>query len=312
MVDPFYTRRILALRQFSLFASAEVGELAMLADAVAEVSFRAGTVVAEAGRRVAALHLILAGRIDTDGRGVAAAGSGPGGGAAEVRSIATTSWGPRQIFGTLEVLARRELATRAIAARDTRALQLQAGDVTEVLDENFGVLRATVQELAAHVLARARRRRSAPGASIDGSIGLVDRLVLLRHQPVFEAARIDALASLAHAAEELRLPPGSVVARAGELATGIVLIGDGALHARRADLTTRTLGPGDAIGALETLAEVGHVETVEATTPVRALKLAGSAIYDVLEDHTDLGLSMIGSFAATLYDAGLEPAPAAG
>jgi hypothetical protein len=36
---------------------------------------------------------------------------------------------------------------------------------------------------------------------------------------------------------------------------------------------------------------------------VRALRTTGPAILDVLEDHTDVGLAMIASFAGALLDA---------
>jgi CRP-like cAMP-binding protein len=60
------------------------------------------------------------------------------------------------------------------------------------------------------------------------------------------------------------------------------------------------LGPGHTIGALETLAERPYRATIDAATPVRALESSANAIFDVLEDHTDLGMAMLASFAATL------------
>src|SRR5438477_2258627 len=60
---PFALRRMLALRQFAALRDADLAELALLAENVTEVRLPAGTVIATAGHRLAALHLILTGEI---------------------------------------------------------------------------------------------------------------------------------------------------------------------------------------------------------------------------------------------------------
>ena len=63
------------------------------------------------------------------------------------------------------------------------------------------------------------------------------------------------------------------------------------------------LGPGSAVGLREGLANVRHAAAVEVVAPVRALEVTSSCIFDVLEDHTELGLSVIESLSAALLDA---------
>ncbi|HEU0034541.1 MAG TPA: cyclic nucleotide-binding domain-containing protein [Kofleriaceae bacterium] len=286
---PSTLRRLLVLQQFSAFAGAELAELAMLADNVAETVFTAGQIIAPAEQPVSALHLILSGRVE----------SGNGG---------TDVWGPRSVFGLLEVLARRRRTLPAIATVETRTLALGSGDAIEILEDNFGVLRAVLRGLAGQLVglpdAALAPRRCRCVAVAGERLGLVERLIVLRQHVPFVRGQLQALAAVAHASDEVHWPAGAIVTRSGELADGMLVVLEGELAARTASGSSRTLVAGDQIGGLLTLAGLRHRETIEAITPVRALRTTGATILDVLEDHTELGLTMIGTFAGALLDAG--------
>jgi CRP-like cAMP-binding protein len=277
--NPTVLRRMLALRQFPLFSGAELDELVTLADNVVEMTLPAGAVVAAAGAHLPSLHCVVEGRIES----------------------ANAAWGPRDVCGVLEVLARREPAVPAVAVVETRTLQLSGGELGEVLEDNFGVLLSVLRELAGRVLATTvRPGRPAPRLASTGPLGLVERLIVLRRQVPFAKARLQALATLAQASEELTLPAGAVLTRAGEPATGAIVIIDGALQGRRLDGDAVAHGAGDAIGLFETLAGTHYTATIEASTPVRALASSSAALLDVIEDHTDVGLAMLATFARSL------------
>jgi len=281
--NPFMLRRILALRQFRVFAAAELRELAMLAENVTEVRFAKGAVVAKAGSRLPALHLIVDGEIALRPSG--------------------QRFGARDVFGGLQVFARREQAETAVATRETHTLRLLAAEITDLLEENFTVLRATLQELATRMVLQTAPVRAALATPVSNPVGFVERLILLRRQPPFASARVDALAMLARAFEEVAFPAGAVIARFGDPATAAYVIIEGSLHATGGGGVPRVFEPGDTISSLETLADLTHAYTVHARTPVRALKHPATAIYDVIEDHTDLGLTMIRGFARELIRA---------
>ena len=279
--NPYALRKMLALRQFPIFMDAELTELAMLAENVIEATFSAGSLVANAGR-LPALHLIVEGRI---------AVNLPGG----------PDWGPRQTFGALEVLAGRQLAATAVAVVETRTLQLFSTDVAELFEDNFGILQATLRDFATRVLAIAKPVLRPVVAPNPSPLGLVDRLILMRQQFPFAKGRLQALATLAHTSEEVAWPAGATITRAGDHATASLVIIEGAARA-----TTGTgswvVGAGETIGFLEVLAGSNYAATLEAVMPVRALKSSRTAIFDVLEDHTDLGIAMIATFAGMLLD----------
>ncbi|HUJ60004.1 MAG TPA: cyclic nucleotide-binding domain-containing protein [Kofleriaceae bacterium] len=280
-MSPQLLRRMLALRQIRLLAGAELNELAMLAENVADATFVRGAVVARAGLPLRAIHVVLEGTIASPERGLA--------------------WGAHQVFGALEVLSGRPLASAAVATTSTRTLQLFADDVSDLLDDNFGLLRATLRELATAALAVPPHHAALAIPDVD-PLGFVDRLLVLRQLAPLSGARLDGVAMLAQGATEVVVPPGVELVRAGEPAPIGHVIVEGALAARRATGETRAVHPGDAIGLLELLAGADHGWTVETATRVRALECSATAMFDVIEDRTELGIAMIASLAAMLLD----------
>jgi len=296
--DPILLRRLLELRRFPALATAELSELAMLAENVVEVSYDGGAIVARPPI-LDEIHMILSGRID--------AGS--------------STYAAHAAFGFLEVLARRPLAAPAVAVGETRTLRLTGSDLREVLEDNYGLLLLALRELAGRTLAEpaAAPRARAPAAAppIAAPLGLVERMIVLRRQAPFARARslgwlpdglgraapLEAIAILAYASKETTWPAGAVMARCDEPARDARFILDGHVRALRADRDPHVLGRGSSIGVLESLARVPHTATVEVVAPVRALEISSSVIFDVLEDHTELGLSIIETLAGGLLDA---------
>jgi CRP-like cAMP-binding protein len=314
---PRLLRRMLLLRQFPMFATAELSELATIAENLVETEFAPGAVVAPAGTRLPGMHLVLDGRIhergESAGRDPASSASWSWRALRAVRERAALddkdpagsvrrSWGPREIFGELEAFAGREHAMRVVAATRTRTLVLSASDLAEIVEDNFGVLIALVRDLAARLLATRPHARTIALPRAEPGLGLVERLIALRQLAPFVGARLQGLATLAHSSEEVSWAPGATVARAGELASGSALVLDGVLRSHAPGGATSELVPGQSFGGLETLAGVGHTATLVAVTPVRALHSSATVIFDVLEDHPDIAMSMIGAFARGLLD----------
>lgn len=279
-IHPFALRRILALRQFPILCDAELGELALFAENVTDVTLPAGATVAAAGSRVHALHLVLDGEIATPGP-------------------QQRTWGPRQVFGALEVLAYRDASERAVTTVETTTLQLLAPDVTDLLEDSFGVLLATLRSLAAGAMTCPRRGR-VKVVPVAHGLGLVERLILLRQQIAFSSAPLESLLALAHVSEEVALPAGSTLTRSGAPGTSSYVILEGTSRATHQSGAIRMLESGDVFGDLETLGNLPHDEVIEVVEPVRALKLASSSLFDVIEDHADFGRAILAVLADAL------------
>src|SRR5688572_6209070 len=113
-IPPF--RRLFALRQFAAFANVDLSDLAVIADNVREARFGPGEEIAPAASRLRTLHLVLDGKIEARSGG------------------AIETWGPRDVYGMLEVLADRAIVASAIAVHVTETLALAAVDTHEILE----------------------------------------------------------------------------------------------------------------------------------------------------------------------------------
>jgi CRP-like cAMP-binding protein len=286
---PITIQRVLALRQLPGFGDADLSELATIAENAVDRTFAAGATVAAPTSRFPAIHLVVEGRL------------------AATRT--RRAWGPRQLLGVLEVLAGRPSPERVIAVQDTRTLQLAADDVGEILEDNHGVLSIARRVLARRLLARNAApgpRARVPVHGLAGPLGIVDRLAILRAQAPFAGASLQALSTLAQATEELRLPAGAPLCRASEEAGELLVLLEGSVRSSGAAVRRR-LAAGAALGALEVLAELPHASEVEASTAVRALRLPAPALLDVMEDHTDFAIALVGRLAGALLDRGPLP-----
>lgn len=271
--DPAVLRRLLLLRQLPLFAEVDLAELVVVAENVVESTFMPGEPVAPAHVRLPCVQLVVDGRV-------------------ELATDPRRAWSSRQALGLVEVLAGRPLPAPAVATAVTHTLELEGVDLFEILEENFGLLAAVLRVLATRVLDVGAYHPSVvePVLPPSSLFGLVDRMIVIRAQVPFLAARMQPLTMLAHAAREVTWLPGEVVVTEGEPTRDVYMIGEG-VHA------------GAAIGALEVLAARPSPATVVATTTTRAVVLSGTAIFDVLEDHCELGLATLVMLASALLEA---------
>jgi CRP-like cAMP-binding protein len=272
-------RRVWTLRQFAMLEGAELDELATLAQNVIETELEPGTIIATAGERVADVHFVLEGELGThDG---------------------SWRWTHQELCGAAYVIADLPAPQTVVALARSRTLRLQADDLDDILQDNFGVLIAALRSLARQLLARDRRLAvlSLPATQPGG---LVERLLALRRQAPFAQAHPRPLVTLAHAAREVSWPANTtIVTPAGPVEeTYIILAGE----LRAGDVAVTA---GGSIGLLELLGERPHSHAFETRTATRAIAITGPALLDVLEDHSDLGLDMLRAMSRSLV-AGAE------
>lgn len=280
--------RVLTLRQFPGFDEADLSELAIVAENVVEQTFEAGAEVVGAGSSPA-LHLVLEGRL--------------------VGQTSRHTWSQHEVLNATEAMAGRRTREPVIAEVPTRTLRLEAKDFAEILEDNFGFLSNVRRTLARRLLAVTAAQLLTPRADEveppPDSLGMVDRLIMLRALMPFAKGRIEALAALAQASEEVRIPANTELGAIGEPAASVLILLEGTASWTRSGSQPQIIGVGHAIGALETLGEVPFTATIRTLGPVRALRCPGAALFDVLEDHTDLALGMIESLSGSVLDAGI-------
>ena len=286
-VVPPPLRTLFALRQFAAFSGVGLAELAVVADNVRETQFAAGAEIAAAAAHLSALHLVIEGSIETRSGDLVA------------------HWGPREVFGLLEVLAGRPVPTRVVSLDETRTLELRASDALELLEDNLGVLHAVLHALVTRLIAIGGQPAAIAIPSSE-ELSLVDRLILLRQLAPFAGGGLHALAAIAQSCEQLLLPAGTQLARAGQRPDSFAIVLDSNVQfSRGAALPPLILRSGEALGLLEAIGGVAHTFDVVATRGTRILRCPTATLLDVLEDHSDLGLTIIHNVATHLLDHGV-------
>lgn len=277
--DRATVRRVLALGRCTLFHGVSPAELAILAENAIETEIPPGTTLAEAGHRLSAVHVIVEGEIASGGQ----------------------RWEVHDAFGAMEVFADRTVAAAATTTSATRTLQLDAEDLTEILEDNFGVLLASLRSVA--LLSREPIVDTDPMPLAPAPLGLIDRLFLLRRHPVFARASVRSLATLAHAAQPVVWEPGVRIVHAAQPAAAVHIVVAGSV--RRIDEPIDDpvdVGAGAMFGLVDTLANAPSSASFDAVGAVHGLMTPSAALLDVLEEHSDLGIAMLAALARVTFE----------
>ncbi|HSO39937.1 MAG TPA: cyclic nucleotide-binding domain-containing protein [Labilithrix sp.] len=218
----------------------------------------------------------------------------------------------RSLVGTLDITLERPRARTAVAARDSFLLRMPASDWMDMLEDNFELTLRALHGLSEGVQ---RLRLDLPGFPSDAdppaarpasharpvptaSLGLVERVFLLKDVGLFAGAEIQSLTNLAELAEEVSCAAGEVLdpERTNDALLVVVSGEVKASHPGSAD--TPSYGPGRLVfgPAAAGAKDLGY-EAVT-TEPARLLRIAREDYYDVLEEHFGLARSSLKALAA--------------
>lgn len=141
-----------------------------------------------------------------------------------------------------------------------------------------------------------------PGVRPEGPMNFVDRLLLLRDNPFFGGANIDALGELARHQTEVRFAPGDVMWSRGDAPTGAIRIVYGVARAER-DGEIARVGVGHRLGGLDSLASQPRSYTAIAETELIGVTESLTVLEGVLQEQPELARRLIGSMASGLLRA---------
>lgn len=286
-------QRILAIRSFPGIEVLGLPEVTLIAGNMVERFLPAGTTVVRANTRPSLVHFVLRGRIDST----------------SVHGV-ELSFGPRTIFGVLTALSGELANSDAVAGVDTWTLSLTNADIAELLDEHFTLVRGVSRTLGTLVVERLKGMPlehlqksfiASPARVPEHELGLAERILVLKTQQIgIGPKRIQALASIAREAEEVRLAAGTTVWKAGDAADESLVILGGKLRLERADGQSWHAEAVQVVGGLEALGKADRWYDLTCETEVRALRIERRRIIDVLEDHTQVARDMVQGLARTL------------
>jgi CRP-like cAMP-binding protein len=284
--------RMLAIKALPVFVDVHPDELAVIAEHVRLCTFRAGeTLYAGAQEPISTIHLVLDGRV-TEHRG----------------GRRFTTHGPQHVVGGEDALALSAADVVAVAEEDTRTLAIERDHLREVLEDNFGVLSAALQGVAAATL-RLRRRIVPSAGFVDPRPPAPDppqlpddlgaRVAFLWEHTWLRHARAHTLGPLASDARSIALGAGERLWAAGDRAEHAVIVVAGRVHCETDDGRQHfAAGRGAILGLEEALAMDARWCGAVVEAPGSALRITRASFVDVLEDDPDSALELLAAFAA--------------
>lgn len=118
--------------------------------------------------------------------------------------------------------------------------------------------------------------------------------------PLFTGLDASGLAAVAEAAVEVEFAAERVIAREGEIGTGLFLVGEGRVRVMRDGQAIAHLGPGEFFGELSVLDGGPRNATVVAEVPTTCLALATWDAERVLRDQPGVALAVLRVLAGRL------------
>jgi CRP-like cAMP-binding protein len=290
LVSPF--DRVLFLRKLDPMGAMASRDLGLLAQQARERFYRKGSVIFPYGERPESVHIVVEGRVRTEGA-----------------EHGSDELGPEETLGFLSLLARWEEGLEAVAEADTTTLEFDRDDLFDNFEDHFEVLLLEIGRLAGRMIEIRKQTPTgsylAPAEGIEAppveSLDLIERLLFLRRGETFQRANTDALIELARHMEEVRLEPGNVLWRRGDLPGTVYALVMGTVRATLAEEGRHFwCGPGYPMGNLEGLARHPHWYEAMAETPVFALRTDTDTFLDVLEDHFAMATDVMAAMASGL------------
>jgi CRP-like cAMP-binding protein len=280
MPDPLrfadVTERTIYLRSIPVTAELPAHIVHVIASQMVPRQFEAGERVMTLGQPFPGLEILTEGRIAISR------------GEARVGSLA-----PPQTLGFLDILSRTNASYDAFAEVPTRGMLLETDVFFELLEEHPQMLVATIryaaerllyelQELPAELLGFAEEVM--PFAITDRPLDFVERILFLRVLSAFKGTNINALAAMAQGMEEIRLPAGSVLFRAGDPAPHGILVVAGHIDCAAPDGRRFRYGPGTAVGGVEATAGKPRWYDAVAADDLVCFQSKTDELHDLMEE----------------------------
>lgn len=126
------------------------------------------------------------------------------------------------------------------------------------------------------------------------------RADLLAATPLFDGVDPDGLAGIAARTVEVAFEPGQVIARQGDVGSGLFIVASGSVRVVRDGETLATLGPGEFFGELSVLDGRPRTAQVLAAEPTVCLGLATWEFETVVREQPEVALAIMRGLAGRL------------
>jgi len=266
--------------------------IAALGQYTEERSFGRGEVVYEAGQATDHIHFLSSGRMRTQYP------------AAEPFDVAAPGG-----IGLVECLAESEAPPRVWAVEETFALSLGAGELVQLMEDDFLLYETLARSLARVGLDELRTqppsRRAEPGFppgpadASSGSLDLVHRIARAREAPFFRGSDLTVMTELLRFEEPRILEAGELLWERDSPVESLALVLDGGFVTSDGEQETRQPA-GAMLGAWEVFSSEERYEDARAETRARVIEIDRTLFSDLLEDHFGFALDYLGKLARRL------------
>ena len=207
IADATLRERLLLLRAMEALRALDESSLILLAEHARVRRFRAGDIVIAEGGPIDAVHLVTSGQITVTVSGKTIAVVGPGYGA-----------------GFAPLLARIPTGVRAVADVATQTLEIAAEVLLDVYEQDFAFIRNVMRLQSRSILGVRDGLPADPanppavdlGTWRDVERTLVERVLAIHAQPIFQGASLDAVIELVRSDVEVRYAAGDRIWAAGD------------------------------------------------------------------------------------------------
>lgn len=211
--------------------------------------------------------------------------------------------GERSVAGIIDVLADRARTRDGVVTKDAHLLELPSEEWLNVLEDDAefarGALRNAARGAHAALLAlvpdggfpEAPEHEATPDLP---ALHLVERMLVLRSSPLVQRASAQALEELAETAKELRLEPGETLFERGDGVGRFCFVAQGTIALERDEpRIAARFGPGSLVGGVAAVTLDTEAYRAHAVTRAVVLDVDHDDLFDVVEEHFDLGRSLI-------------------
>lgn len=261
-----------------------------------DIDFPAGTEIFHAGDPPSRLFFVVTGRVRLE-----APGENP--------------WilENESVIGILDAGLQRPHKRTAIAETHVHAIAMDFEDYVEILEDNFEFSKnmlirvlGTVHQLSLQlppdrVFPAPEEQQALIKDEVlqtGRSLNQIERLMVLHDSRYFQGAPIQALVTLARLAKEETWNDGDVLFQPGDPCDRIRIVARGTIEVRRTRPRIRApFGPGGLVCAAAAIGNTTYEYEGTALTEATTLAIAKEDLYDVMEDHFGLAITMFGFVA---------------
>ncbi len=116
----------------------------------------------------------------------------------------------------------------------------------------------------------------------------VEKVLLLQGVDIFLETETEHLAKVAAITQEVRFAPGTVIFREGDPSDALYVVLEGSVSLRKDGVEKTIVREKETFGMWSLLDESPRLVTAVAVTEIKALKIEGEHLCDVLSSHFDI------------------------